>query len=398
MRTDKNLLRVLNEKRVLTEAFNRGTISRSQISKNIGLNKVTVSDVVTGLIEKGYLIEQGQGDSTHNGGRKPTILTFNRDLGYIVTMDWGYDYLVIAAARLTGELLVEEGIEITGRDFASVLQLITDWIADYDRATPPHLPLLGIVIAVHGIVHHNRVTFSPFIDMNGVDIARVLEERFTVPVRLQNEANLSAVYERDFERRREDESLVCISIHKGIGAGIIIHGKLYTGRHGEAGEIGHTVVYDHAFFENGKTTTIESICSETALVENVRAELNDPTVTRDQIIALSRQGDPVVLRELARFCRYIANVIYNITVALDPRRVMLNSGLIAKLPELLDQIRKDLPSLTAEATEIDLVDDVRHCILLGGCAMLTHDLLNVESGQLTFGTQVDTLTPGAEQA
>ncbi|WP_461225285.1 ROK family protein [Lacticaseibacillus suihuaensis] len=398
MRTDKNLLRVLNEKRVLTEAFNRGTISRSQISKNIGLNKVTVSDVVANLIEKGYLIEQGQGDSTHNGGRKPTILTFNRDLGYIITMDWGYDYLVIAAARLTGELLIEEGIEIRGLNFDAVLKVITDWIADYDRATPPHLPLLGIVIAVHGIVHHNQVTFSPFIDLGGVDIARVLEETFTVPVRLQNEANLAAVYERDFERRREDESLVCISIHKGIGAGIIIHGKLYTGRHGEAGEIGHTVVYNQAFFANGQTTTIESICSEAAIVDHVRDRLADSTITRDRVIALYQAGDPVVEKELARFCRYIANVIYNITVALDPRRVMINSGLIAKLPPLLTQIRKDLPSLTAEATEIDLVDDVRHCVLLGGCAMLTHDLLNIESGQLTFGTQENALAPDTPQA
>lgn len=385
MRTDKNLLRVMNEKRVLQEAFNRGTISRSQISKNIGLNKVTVSEIVNDLIAKHYLLERGQGDSTHNGGRKPTILSFNRELGYVVSVDWGYDYLVMLVARLDGTILAEEGIAVVGQSAPAVMTLITDWITAYDATAKR--PLMGIVVAIHGIVHHNRVTFSPFIDFGEQDIARVLEEQFTVPVRLQNEANLSAIYERDFERRREDESLVCVSIHKGIGAGIIIHGKLYTGRHGEAGEIGHTVVYDQAFFNNGPATTIESICSETAIVEQLRAQTGDQTIDRDEVIRRYRAGDAVVQTQMARFARYIANIIYNTTVALDPGRVMINSGLIAKMPELLDQIRADLPSLTSEATPIELVDDVRHCTLLGGCAMLVHDLLNIESGQLTFGTQ-----------
>lgn len=392
MRTDKNLLRILNERRVLREAFNCGTISRSQISKNIGLNKVTVSEIVSGLIDKGILLEQGQGDSTHNGGRKPTILKFNRDLGYIVSLDWGYDYLVLLVARMDGTIVEETGISIVDLPATVVITKIIDWIEDYDQRKALPIPLLGIVAAIHGIVHHNKITYSPFVDFGTVDVGRVLEEHFTVPVHLQNEANLSAIYERDYEGRRDDESLVTISVHKGIGAGIIIHGKLYTGRHGEAGEIGHTVVYDKDFFLGGKRTTIESICSETAMVDNLRARTGDYTITRESVIARYRDGDPIVRNELARFCRYIANVIYNTTVALDPRRVMINSGLVAKLPELLDMIQADLPSLTSEATPVELVNDTRHCTLLGGCSALIHALLNIESGQLTFGTQQASMT------
>ena len=184
--------------------------------------------------------------------------------------------------------------------------------------------------------------------------------------------------------------IVCISIHKGIGAGIIINNRLYTGKQGEAGEIGHTIVYDQNFLERKAPTTIESICSEDAIIDTIRRETGDQSLQREDVVRRYQQKDPLIAKILDDFCFYTADIIYNTVVTFDPKRVALNSGLIAALPELLTKIKAYIPHLTNNETQIYLVDDVRNCTLLGACSTIIHYLLEVETGQLNFKTSQKT--------
>ena len=388
MQNDKSLVRLINEQRVLQEAFNERSISRSQISKNIGLNKVSVSEIVADLMNKGYLVEQGQGDSTRNGGRKPTILNFNRDLGYVISADLGDGYLDLMINRMDGSVVQMQHVETTGQQAEAVLgdlvNRITSFRAENNRhETAEPIPLMGVSVAIHGIVDDNQVLYSPFMDFKHLDVAQILESRLGVPVMLQNEANLSVIYVRDFNTQQPIRNLVCISIHKGIGAGIIIHDQLYTGKHGEAGEIGHPLVYDdqQAISE---LPTVESVCSETAVLAQLRQALGRPELSLEDVVSAYRAKDATVVKAIKRFCYSIANIIYNLTVSLSPDQVTLNSKLIAELPETLTMIKQAVPTLTSSATPITLVGDVERCSLLGGTSMIIHHVLGMRPGQLAF--------------
>lgn len=384
MQVNKSLVRVLNEQHVLQEAFNFGPISRSQISKNLKLNKVTVSDIVAELVTSGYLLESGQGDSTKNGGRKPTILEFNANYGYVVNYDLGYDYIDRMINRLDGSVVCVDRYPAKHMNITKRLALMVS-VARCEQL-PKTMPMLGVGVAVHGIVFENRVLYTPFIDFEGKDIAKLLWQSLQVPILLQNEANLSVIYERDFESRDAIDNIVCISIHKGIGAGIILGNRLYTGKLGEAGEIGQTVVYDQNRRHNVSPTKIESLCSEDAILDRLRDECGDETLTRFDLVDRYRAHDSQAIQILDDFCYDIANIIYNTIITLDPKRVAINSQLIADIPELLPAIRANIPHLTNRETQIYLVADVRNCTLLGACSAIIHSLLNVADGELIFKT------------
>ncbi|MBS7941264.1 ROK family protein, partial [Streptococcus suis] len=85
----------------------------------------------------------------------------------------------------------------------------------------------------------NHIRFTPSYDLKDFPLKKELEKRFYFPIYLENEANLSALGEFTFSQSRDN--LISISIHSGIGAGIIQDKRLQTGAYGQAGEIGHTI-------------------------------------------------------------------------------------------------------------------------------------------------------------
>ena len=100
--------------------------------------------------------------------------------------------------------------------------------------------LAGITLGIHGVTIENQVLFAPYYNLDGANLAEGLEQHFGVPVYMENEANLSAIGEKTFQY--DYNNIANISVHSGIGLGIIIDGQLYTGYNGRAGEFGHTIV------------------------------------------------------------------------------------------------------------------------------------------------------------
>lgn len=99
---NKHIMRTTNEKQVLQQIVNAGPISRSQISRNLSLNKVTVSDIYSELLHEGLIREVGHGVSTRNGGRKPVMALLNVDYGYIISINILRQRFTMLACRLDG--------------------------------------------------------------------------------------------------------------------------------------------------------------------------------------------------------------------------------------------------------------------------------------------------------
>lgn len=381
METSKSLVRELNRKRVLEQVFSYGPISRSQVSKNLKLNKVTVSEIVSEMLENHLLVELGQGDSSSRGGRKPTMLKLNADYGYVLSFDLGFNYIDVMMNQIDGLILKFEHHRVGEID---IDERITFIVNKAHEIKPEGGRLLGVSVAIHGIVDNNKVLYTPYIDFQDRDLAKVLSQKLFVPVRLQNEANLSVIYQRDFVSREQIDNLVCISIHKGIGAGVIINNRLFTGVRGEAGEIGHAVVYESRPNFEHKFESIESYCSEDSILKKIKEQTDLSELTRDDIQQLYYDGNEIVGDILDEFCYYTAYIVYNTIVTLDPAKVVINSNLIADIPELMDIIRSDIPYLTKDKTPIELLSNSRYATLLGGVSLIISHVINVTPGELNF--------------
>nr|SFZ88732.1 Xylose-responsive transcription regulator, ROK family [Loigolactobacillus rennini] len=379
----KEMTRSNNERYVLREVINHKQISRSQISRNLHLNKVTVSQIVTKLIEHGLLVEVGAGESTLHGGRKPALLSLNPQFGYIININLGYRKLDFLTVSISGKRLAAKTIEVRNNQIISMLKLITAYI-DKTKAKQP-ANLLAISFAIHGIVQADKILYSPFIDMAQQDLKELYTKLYQVPVFLENEANLTAIYERDFAKNFESNcNLISISIHKGIGAGIIMNGQLYTGRHGEAGEIGHTVTYKK--IDNGLDleTKIENYCSEDAVIDHIKKRKKFEYVNIELVKEMYLNQDPIVVQIINEFCNYMSRIIYNVIVSFDPDKVILNANLLDKLPELKGKIIGNVHSLVSERTPIDVSRNARYSTLLGANALAVRKLLGLEDLAINF--------------
>jgi predicted NBD/HSP70 family sugar kinase len=133
------------------------------------------------LEEEGYILELGQGASTNVGGRRPMMVAFNHNFGYVIDFDMGRHHLRVMVTRLTGEILQYESIETRGMTGREIVQLMKEHVKK-PRNFDTDNGLMGIAVSVHGVVYKNQVRYSPFINLSEIDLAQELEDQFNVPV------------------------------------------------------------------------------------------------------------------------------------------------------------------------------------------------------------------------
>ncbi|SMS15216.1 ROK family protein [Levilactobacillus zymae] len=382
---NRNQLHDQNLKLVLQQVFNNHPTSRIEISHQLHLNKSTVSSLYNTLMAKGYLRELGYGNASTSGGRKPTLVALNQDYGYTLTFDLGYRHLHALATTLNGKVWKYDRIETRGQSIHEMVDRINHYIAMVQKEDASTNGLLGICFSIHGIIDDNKIKTSPFIDMDGVDLVQLFTMTYDVPVVLENEANLSAIYERDFNGARDLNSAVTISIHRGIGAGVILHRELFRGEHGDAGEIGQTVT-SLEIDGQGQATPVraEDISSEDAIIRQVEQQKGLKNLDRDDIVRLYRQHDTDLALILQRFTIAISSLLYNTMRTLDPDAFFINSPLIEEVPELLEQIRAGYRRLAKQDFPISLTTNARLATVLGGCSLITHQVLGLEGYALQF--------------
>lgn len=217
-----------NIQSVLAQVFNHQPISRIEISRNLALNKSTVSSLYNALKEEGYVEELGEGAASTAGGRKPVLLAINRRYGYTMNFDFGYRHIHVMKNNLSGDIMSYTQVDAKDIGIKDILPLIETQIEKAENEDQTKHNLLGISFAIHGTIDDNAITYSPFLDMEGIDLVQYFGDKYDVPVLLENEANLAAVFERDFnDENQRLSNAVTISIHRGIGAGLIINKKLY---------------------------------------------------------------------------------------------------------------------------------------------------------------------------
>lgn len=153
---------------------------------------------------------------------------------------------------------------------------------------------------------------------------------------------------------------------------------------GEAGEIGHSLIYEAGAKRGSQFKAIEEYCSEDAILKRIIEQTQLHDLTRDDIATLYYENNEVVKDILDDFCYYTASIVYNSIVTLDPTKVVINSNLIADIPELMTQIRSDIPYLTKDKTQVDLLNNSRYATLLGGVSLIISQVIDVTPGELNF--------------
>jgi predicted NBD/HSP70 family sugar kinase len=370
----KELIRDINITLVLETIISSRYISRAAIAKKLGLTKATITNIVQELIQKKLILENGCDDTLL--GRKPILLSLNKDAGYVVSIDIGIETISAIMTDLIGEEKSLRQIKTPTKKEAIIpvlIQLIEDM--EPDMNTLP-FGLIGITLGIHGVVHNNIIQFSPYYDLENIDLASAIEEHFQTPVYLVNVANLSVLGEKAFLYNYANMS--SIMIYSGIGMGVIIDQNLYTGSLGYAGEIGHTIVeVDGKECPCGNHGCLEQYLSERALLSEFAKEKNMEQVSFEQFLSLYNSGDKATINTMDTFAKYMAVCVTNIINAFNSDIIIVNSSFTTYIPQLINEIKGKLNEKIK--SKINLVPSTLgiSAILLGGMCFAIKNFLNI---------------------
>lgn len=192
-------------------------------------------------------------------------------------------------------------------------------------------------------------------------IVKLLEERFGVPVLLDNDANAAALAEQEYGAGRGVRNLVYITISTGIGGGIIVNGELVHGVGDGAGEVGHMVVAPESgpLCGCGARGCLEAICSGTSIARRAQERIaqgatdtllltpdssgrGPGSITAQAVAEAARRGDPLAREVWDETIHYLALGISNIITMLAPEAIILGGGVSTAGEQLLAPLRERL--------------------------------------------------------
>ena len=370
-------IREQNEAMVLKTIISNNNISRVEISNKTHLNKASVSQIAQALIDRQLVLETGSGQGSTSGGRKPIQLCFNGQAGLAIAFDIGYNYLNGQMTYLDGSIIhfiSKKDLFITA---TNAINTIKDMMTEFVTLFPetPH-GLTGIALAIHGVVNQGTMTMTPYYDLAAQDLVTPLEQLYDVPVFIENEANLTALGEFCFSSL--EKNLISLSIHSGIGAGIILNGSLITGKHGFAGEIGHTTL-----FPNGKPCPcgnqgcIEQYASNKVLFDSYADQKQLPYVNSDMFAQAYTAGDELAQTIAHENADYLSIGLKNLVVHYDPETIIINSSVYRKIPSLVAHLEAALTNIFTKELSIKNSQLAEQAPLYGGIAVVIMNFLSI---------------------
>jgi glucokinase-like ROK family protein len=339
---EHNLLRVVD---VLLE---RGVVSRADIARQTGLSRTTVSSLVADLLDRGLVSERPGGDRDSGGaGRPPVLLALDRSAGAVIGIDFGHSHLRVAVADLAHTVLAEatQAMDVdhsAGEGFDAAATLVDAVLAD---AGVPSDHVLNVGMGIPGPVSHRTGTVGSGAILPGWVGVRPGEEmsrRLELPVVVENDANLGALGETLFGAGRGAREIVYLKVASGIGAGIVIEGRVHRGAGGTAGEIGHMLVDEQGHVcRCGNRGCLETVASAPGMVEQL-SRMHGPALSIDDVVALAAGGDPGCRRVIADAGHHIGRAVAMLCNLLNPARVIVGGDVSAAGDLLLDPLRAAL--------------------------------------------------------
>ena len=226
-----------NRSLVLQTLFHQGAMSRADLSRETGLTRVTISDLVAELIADGFVSERGVREASGPG--KPAILVdLDHDGHRIVGLDLsGSDTFIGAVLTLDGSIVARREVPLPADEdvVTTVVDLARALVAD------SHAPVLGIGVGTPGVVDdHGVILTAPNFGWAGFDLEGALRGALGLPVLVANDANAAVLAEYTFGGAPDDVLLV--KVGRGVGSGLLLAGRPMRGSRFAAGEIGHVTV------------------------------------------------------------------------------------------------------------------------------------------------------------
>jgi predicted NBD/HSP70 family sugar kinase len=323
------LLRALNDRAALELLLTRGPLTRAQLGELTGLSKVTASQLVERLEERGLVTRVGE----QAGGRGPNAQLYAVDpnSAHVVGVDVGPDQVVAACADITGTVVGR--VEQSTRDTDDPLGVVHNAVVQ--AAGSAHTQLVTVrrvVLGTPGLVDPGTgdIAFAWNLPRWQRGLLAALREDLHTPVAFENDVNLAAVAEAHAGAAQGVPDFVLAWLGHGVGLAVMLGGRLHRGGTGAAGEIGYLPVPGAAIprdvFRRAKGARLDGAFQQIGAAEAIRAVGREhgfrAATAADALtaaIAAGAKGGPMLDEVARRFALGVAAAC----LVLDPPLVVL---------------------------------------------------------------------------
>ena len=371
-------LRHRNRQRVIEVLRTQGRTSQADIARATGLSRTTVSTVVGELKDLGLVSYVNEKGSQPRGGRPAVQLVLQNPEQVVVGIDFGHSHVAVALADLAHNVLgeVRGDLDVNNRA-GQALDTAALMFGELRHKLGVDLKnVIGAGIGIPGPVDRARgkagsATILPgWVDL---PIASEMSQRLGVPVEIENDANLGALAELTWGAGKDCANFAYIKAATGIGAGLVLDGRLLRGATGTAGEIGHTTLDEAgALCYCGNRGCLETVASGPAILKLV-GPVGGETLTLTRLVELAMEGDVRCRRAISDAGREIGVAVAGLCNLINPERVIVG-GLLSKTGEVLlqplrESMRRHAVQAAAERVDVRPAVFVERAELLGSLAL-----------------------------
>ena len=321
------LIKNINVSCILNTIRENEMISRAEIARLTGLTPATVSNITAELLSLHIIEERARGESS--GGRKPVILSIAKNAYSFAGVHIGTDMIEVALADCDAEIKQIVRLPFKGRiDPETAMDRVGRMLETVIGQS--ELPVTGIGVCVHGLVNSEEgiSVFAPNLRWEHIPVGPILQERFHLPVYVENDVRAMTLAENWCGIARNVKDYVYLYIGPGIGGSIVLNNEIYKGSTGFAGEFGHsTIEPDGPLCTCGNHGCLQAFASEDTVLNNYIGRVNDrqPNLEYADLVDRAAAGEEAALDEILKSVRYIGIEVGNIINAINPPLIVINA-------------------------------------------------------------------------
>ncbi len=354
--TSPQVLRRVNARRVLEHAWQAGAFTAADVMAETGLTRSTVIGLCDELVRMGWLteLEDARAFGTYTKGRPARRYSLRERAAAVVGLDAGYDHVAATVADLRGTPLARRSASIAAAEPGR-----TERLADADQRRALARTVVDEARRAAGVAAEDVVAIvvavpAP-VDVDGVSPADDWFWNLTNPgyaelfardaeiVVVENDANLAAIAERSATGGggRDVDSFIALIVGEGLGAGLMIDGRLVRGRRGGAGELRFLDHVEGVGSPDGLALLARRWATEALHAgvdpDSALGRLDPGAVDEAQVGAAASAGDPVAGEIVARLAARLARICLVVGDLLDVDRIIVSGAASRSLPMVIDR-------------------------------------------------------------
>jgi predicted NBD/HSP70 family sugar kinase len=338
-----------------------GPLSRAEIGRRTGLTPGAVTKVATPLMADGWITELGRPVTERVSGRPATLIAVRAERALFAGVKVTGEELIGVLADLTAQPLASRRVLLDSRDVGTVVLAIARLVDELRVAAGAEAAdaLHGIGVTISGDVDSQlgTVQYSPFLNWRRVPLAQLVESAAGAPTVIENDVRALTVAEQWFGAGAGLSTFALVTVGAGIGAGLSIGGRVVSGAHGVAGEVGHIPVSGvERICTCGNTGCVEAVASTHAITEQARQATGNPQLTMDEAVRLAHAGDPAVRAVFARAGHAVGLALACVANLIGPERIIISGEGVASYDLFADHVRQSfVDHAFGAAVDCDLV-------------------------------------------